>query len=213
MPLSSIKIIFIYCQSFSSPSFEAWCSRISPWRFLYNDHSTGQHMAAASSWLRAFNKARTIKMTILSHNWCSLVANAQQGNGNWNGNYLKYNQYLPSWERSTRRSTDDRIIMKELAKSIHYHLQGAPLCFSCSGESNVWLFDYEQMFFPDSISCCSNLNVNVSHKSIWWHHHHHYHVFFIKLKLPDERYLPRLLDLVRGRSGLLQIKWVDHIFP
>ena len=70
MPLSSIKIIFIYCQSFSSPSFEAWCSRISPWRFLYNDHSTGQHMAAASSWLRAFNKARTIRITILLKNWC-----------------------------------------------------------------------------------------------------------------------------------------------
>ena len=71
------------------------------------------------------------------------------------------------------------------------------------------------MFFPGSLSCCSNLNVNVSHKSIWWHHHHHHrrhhHVFFIKLKLPDERYLPRLLDLVRGRPGLLQIKWVDHI--
>ena len=68
----------------------------------------------------------------------SLVANFKQGKGNWNVNYLKYNQYLPSWERSTRRSTDDRIIMKELAKSIHYHLQGAPLCFSCSGESKVW---------------------------------------------------------------------------
>ena len=62
---------FLYIGNlFSWPSFETWCSRISLWRFLYNDHSTGQHMAAASSWFRAFNKARTIKMTISSQNWC-----------------------------------------------------------------------------------------------------------------------------------------------
>ena len=54
---------------------------------------------------------------------------------------------MPSWERSTRHSTEDHIIMKESSKSIHYHLQGAPLCFSCFGESKVWLFDYERMFF------------------------------------------------------------------
>ena len=94
---------------------------------------------------------------------------------------------MPNWERSTRHSTEDHIIMKESSKSIHYHLQGAPLCFSCFGESKVWLFDYEQMFFPGSLSCCSNLNVNVSHKSIWWQHHHHnccyHHVFFYQIEV------------------------------